>query len=132
MNQCVSQNDVNNIILSDETVNHKEAVSLKLSEEMSWNCILMKKMKLHVTDDYDVMKSDEFLAAMNITDQCSSKWLCFDTILNKNRVHVFADSETSHCYLIKRVVDCLNLKLKISSDSIQLKEEKSILMVEVV
>ncbi len=77
-------------------------------------------------DGDTALKKNAYHKDMSLTvmNKDSSEWLQFDVVMRESWVHVFVNSDTLHCYLIKRVVDHLNLKLENFSDSIWLEKDK--------
>ena len=82
-------------------------------------------------DSYEssLRSSDEMmiLICLNKNDQRRSKtWLRFDVDANDIKVIIFADSDVIHCFIVKRFVDLLELKLQLFSDKMRLKSDKSV------
>ena len=77
--------------------------------------------------------SDEiFLIILNKSSKEKSKaWLRFDIKYESKRITIFVDFNVTYCFIARRIVDLLRLKLQLFSDRVQLENDKSIDIVDI-
>ena len=72
-----------------------------------------------------------FLINLNVNERMSKTWFRFDVdAKEERRIAVFVDSNVSHCFIAQRIVDFLRLKLQHFSDRVQLKNDKTVDVVD--
>ena len=73
-----------------------------------------------------------FLIVLNRDDQRRSKaWLRFDIIVSDRRITIFVDFEISHCFIARRIVDLLRLKLQHIFERVRLESDKTVDVVDI-
>ena len=71
-----------------------------------------------------------FLIVLNRDDQRRSKaWLRFDIIVSDRRITIFVDFKISHCFIVRRIVDLLKLKLQHIFEKLLRKDAETFLYV---
>ena len=72
------------------------------------------------------------LIVLNRDDQRKSKaWLRFDIIVSDRRITIFVDFEISHCFIARRIIDLLRLKLQHIFERVRLESDKIIDVVDI-
>ena len=90
----------------------------------------------HFDDSYKLSledSSDEiFLIILNKSSKEKSKaWLRFDIEHENKRITIFVDFDATHCFITRRIIDLLRLKLQLFSNRVQLESDKSVDVVDV-